>query len=96
MQQLQLDGVHAAAAKCDVTQRNEVEQLIAWTVDQYGSLDIMVANAGIVKGADFLETTEEDWDDVLNVNLKGPFIVSPPICLLQTIDLAPVIPLNAY
>lgn len=76
MQQLQLDGVHAAAAKCDVTQRNEVEQLIAWTVDQYGSLDIMVANAGIVKGADFLETTEADWDDVLNVNLKGPFIVS--------------------
>ena len=76
VQQLQLDGVHAAAAKCDVTQRNEVEQLIAWTVDQYGSLDIMVSNAGIVKGADFLETTEADWDDVLNVNLKGPFIVS--------------------
>ena len=77
VQQLQLDGVTAAAAKCDVTQRNEVEQLIAWTVDQYGSLDIMVANAGIVKGADFLDITDADWDDVLNVNLKGAFIVRP-------------------
>lgn len=78
MQQLQLEGVVAAAAKCDVTQKQEVEQLVAWTVETYGSLDIMVANAGIVKGADFLDFSEEDWDDVLNVNLKGPFIVSLP------------------
>ena len=73
---MQLEGVVAAAAKCDVTQKQEVEQLVAWTVETYGSLDIMVANAGVVKGADFLDFSEEDWDDVLNVNLKGPFIVS--------------------
>lgn len=66
----------AAAAKCDVTQKSEVEQLVAWTVETYGSLDIMVANAGIVKGADFLDITEADWDAVMNVNLKGAFIVS--------------------
>ena len=36
-----------------------------------------VANAGIVKGADFLDVTEADWDAVIDVNLKGPFIVSP-------------------
>ena len=77
VQQLQLEGVVAAAAKCDVTQKSEVEQLVAWTVQTYGSLDIMVANAGIVKGADFLDVTEADWDAVIDVNLKGPFIVSP-------------------
>ena len=78
---MQLEGVVAAAAKCDVTQKQEVEQLVAWTVETYGSLDIMVANAGVVKGADFLDFSEEDWDDVLNVNLKGPFIVSKPLSL---------------
>ena len=79
MQQLQLEGVSAAAAKCDVTQKSEVEQLVDWTVDTYGSLDIMVANAGIVKAADFLDMSEADWDAVIDVNLKGTFIVrSPP------------------
>ena len=42
---------------------------------QYGGIDIMVANAGIVKGADFLEMSEADFDAVINVNLKGVFLV---------------------
>ena len=75
MQQLVLEGVTAAAAHCDVTAKTEVEQLIAWTVAHYGGLDILVANAGIVKGADFLEMSEADFDAVLNVNLKGVFLV---------------------
>ena len=45
---------------------------------QYGGIDIMVANAGIVKGADFLDMSEADFDAVINVNLKGVFLV----CLL--------------
>ena len=40
------EGIAAAAARCDVTKRAEVERLVAWTVEQYGALDIMVANAG--------------------------------------------------
>ena len=47
--QLQLEGVNAAAAKCDVSKKHEVDQLVAWTVQTYGGLDILVANAGIVK-----------------------------------------------
>ena len=52
---------------------------LSWAVctAQYGGLDIMVANAGIVKGADFLDMTEEDFDAVINVNLKGVFLVRP-------------------
>ncbi len=49
MSQLQLEGVLAAAAKCDVSKKHEVDQLVAWTVQTYGGLDILVANAGIVK-----------------------------------------------
>ena len=47
--QLQLEGVLAAAAKCDVSKKHEVDQLVAWTVQTYGALDILIANAGIVK-----------------------------------------------
>ena len=83
VQQLQLEGVVAAAAKCDVTQKSEVEQLVDWTAQTYGSLDIMISNAGIVKGADFLDMTESDWDSVIDVNLKGTFIVSS--CLFLTL-----------
>ena len=53
---------------------------LSWAVctAQYGGLDIMVANAGIVKGADFLDMSEEDFDAVINVNLKGVFLARPP------------------
>ncbi len=40
------EGITAAAARCDVTKRAEVERLVAWTAEQYGGVDIMVANAG--------------------------------------------------
>lgn len=47
--QLTHEGVMAAAAKCDVSKKHEVDQLVAWTVQTYGALDILIANAGIVK-----------------------------------------------
>lgn len=47
--QLSHEGVMAAAAKCDVSKKHEVDQLVAWTVQTYGALDILIANAGIVK-----------------------------------------------
>lgn len=72
--QLQLEGVIASAAHCDVTNKAEVDALVNWTVQTYGAIDLLIANAGIVKGADFLEMTEQDFDDVIRVNLKGVFL----------------------
>lgn len=74
--QLQLEGVIASAAHCDVTNKAEVDALVNWTVQTYGAIDLLIANAGIVKGADFLDMTETDFDDVVRVNLKGVFLVS--------------------
>lgn len=64
----------AAAAHCDVTSKSEVDALVNWAVKQYGGLDLLVSNAGIVKAADFVDMTEEDFDAVINVNLKGTFL----------------------
>lgn len=81
--QLQLEGVIASAAHCDVTNKAEVDALVNWTVQTYGAIDLLIANAGIVKGADFLDMTENDFDDVVRVNLKGVFLVS----VLRPLDL---------
>lgn len=54
----------------------QVEAMVSHAVHQYGCLDILVSNAGIVKPCEFLDMSEEDWDAVLRVNLKGVFLVS--------------------
>lgn len=55
----------------DVSDREQVDALVQRTVDRFGGVDVMVANAGIGHGKSFLDTTEEDFDRVLAVNLKG-------------------------
>lgn len=58
----------------DVARREDVEALVAKAVDRFGRLDIMVNNAGICPIIPFLDVTEETYDRVLGVNLKGAFL----------------------
>ena len=58
----------------DVGDRLSVHNLFASTLDAFGDVDILVNNAGIVHGADFLDVSEEDFDRVMRVNLKGQFL----------------------
>ena len=73
-------GTRAVGIKCDVSQKASVDNLILNTVEQLGGLDILVANAGIVKTAPFLDMAEDDFDAVIGVNLKGTFLVSSLYC----------------
>lgn len=59
--------------KLNVTKRPEIEQFIANTVSKYGHIDILVNNAGITRDALIHKMTEEMWDLVIDVNLKGVF-----------------------
>ncbi len=68
-----LDGADFVA--CDVGDGAAVRSLVAEAVARHGRLDICVSNAGILRGADVLELTEENFDTVLRVNLKGTFLV---------------------
>jgi len=69
-------GSKALAIKCDVSKKAEVDNLINKSVETFGKLDILVNNAGIYPFKPFLEMTEEDWDKVLDVNLKSVFLCS--------------------
>jgi len=73
-EEIQAVGGDALFIKCDVGSKTEVDALIASAVAAFGRVDCLVANAGIVHAADFLDLTEEDFDRVLRVNLKGVFL----------------------
>jgi 3-oxoacyl-[acyl-carrier protein] reductase len=66
-------GQEALAVKCDVTKPEEVKNMIETTLKKFGKIDILVNNAGIFPFKPFTEITEQDWDKVINVNLKGTF-----------------------
>jgi NAD(P)-dependent dehydrogenase (short-subunit alcohol dehydrogenase family) len=69
-------GGRALAVKCDVSVKTEVQSLVAETIAEYGKVDILVNNAAVGVVKHFLRLTEEDWDRVLSVNLKGAFLCS--------------------
>jgi NAD(P)-dependent dehydrogenase (short-subunit alcohol dehydrogenase family) len=66
-------GRKAIAVKCDVSKASEVERMIKRVLDEFGRVDILVNNAGVVTFAPFVELTEEEWNLIMDVNLKGPF-----------------------
>ena len=61
----------AVAARCDVTDAGQVESLVGTAVERFGGLDIMVNNAGITRDATLRKMTEEQFDQVIAVHLKG-------------------------
>lgn len=74
-QRLVAEGRRAVFVHCDVSRAGEVQAALAATLAAYRRVDVLVNNAGIFRAADFLEVTEADWDAVLDVNLKGAFLV---------------------
>ena len=62
--------------KCDVSNSDEVKNLINETIKKYKRIDIVVNNAGIFPFIEFKSMTEEQWDEVMNVNLKGMYYIT--------------------
>jgi len=62
--------------KANVTESAEVENLFKQTIDKFGSVDVVVNNAGITRDTLMIRMDEKDWDMVLDINLKGAFLVT--------------------
>ena len=72
-------GCRAVAVQGSTDSRDDVERFVAEAQEVLGGLDILVNNAGILKRTPFLEISEEEWDAIVNVNLKGYFLVGQAV-----------------
>jgi glucose 1-dehydrogenase len=75
-QEIRDAGGDSIFVRCDVSSKADVDNVIAETLATYGTVDIVVNNAGVNHAADFFDISEEDWDWVMGVDLKGAFLMS--------------------
>ena len=69
-------GKNALFIECDISSAESVKNLAAKTLEVFGTIDILINNAGIVYQKPISETSDEDWNAVININLKGPFLLT--------------------
>lgn len=72
-------GANALAMKCDITNPEEIKAMVDKTVEEFGSIDILVNNSGATWGAPVEEMPIEAWNKVINVNVTGTFLVSQEV-----------------
>ena len=73
------DGGEAISVRADVSRSADVRELVKATVDRFGRVDVLVNNAGVMVSKSVLETTEEEWDRTIDVNLKGAYLCSKEV-----------------
>ena len=76
-------GGEAMAVQGDVADADQVDALLNATLERFGRVDILVNNAGITRDKLILRMTEEDWDAVLDTNLKGAFLCAKAVAPLM-------------
>ena len=64
---------------CDIGDKAQVDALVVQTVQKHQRIDVLVNNAGILRGADFLDISEADFDTVMRVNIKGAFLMGQAV-----------------
>lgn len=69
-------GSDAIAVKADVANKNDVEDLVAAGIEKFGRIDVLVNNAGFTRPALLVNMTEEQWDAVVDIHMKGTFLCS--------------------
>ena len=74
--QIEAEGGEATFMHVDVSQTADVERMVNATVETFGHLDILVSNVGLQVNKNVVDTTEEEWDHVLNTNLRSMFLCS--------------------
>ena len=87
--QLVAAGRQAIYCRCNVAEKREVDAALATTLESFGRVDALVNNAGIFRAAAFLDITEADWDAVIDVNLKGAFLVGQAVARAMVANAAP-------
>jgi len=72
-----------ASAKADLISQEPIERVVNACLERFGRVDILVNNSGIIRRADAIDFTEQDWDDVINLNLKTVFFLSQRVAKIM-------------
>ena len=72
-------GVESLVVKADVSKTEEVENVVKQTIEKFGKIDVLVNNAGITRDTLLMRMKEEDFDKVIETNLKGTFLVTKAV-----------------
>jgi len=79
LSQLKVPNPNVMGIKCDITQENDVENLVEKTIKQFQSIDILVNNAGITRDKLLMRMSLADWEAVIRVNLTGTFLCTQKV-----------------
>ena len=79
VEEIKANGGEAIAVQANVADGESVKQLMKTAIDTYGSLDVLVNNAGITRDNLLMRMKDDEWDDVINTNLKGVFLCTKAV-----------------
>lgn len=77
--ELSEQGINIEICRADVSKREEVKKLIKFTLNKFKNIDILINNAGIAKLQMFSDITDEDWNDMININLNSVFYATQEV-----------------
>ncbi len=77
--EIKASGGKALGVAVDVTSRESIDNMVQTVIEAFGRIDVLVNNAGVIVAAPLLEHTEEDFDRVIRVNLKGAFLCAQAV-----------------
>ena len=78
-EELKKENIDIDIIKADVSNRKEVREMVKQIIDKYGRIDVLINNAGISQYKLFTDITDDEWEEVMNVNLKSNFIVTQEV-----------------
>src|SRR4029434_1401953 len=73
-QEITSTGGKAIFIRCDISEGPDVESMVDRTVKEFGGVDVLHNNAGVVRYGTVVDMSEQDWDFILNINLRGSFL----------------------
>ena len=76
---LREEGHEIEIFKADVSKKEEVQEMIEFTIEKFKKIDVLINNAGIARIQLFTDATEEDWDEIMNTNLKSAFFTTQAV-----------------